>query len=208
MYCSRYRIVCQSCPAGQTVDTVSIMSRETFARELADLHPFSLNFKALTKEHVIKKVRKDLQVCSLANIVINEQNDIMKYVEKKLETVTLLMEDADASAPVSAPTTASAPDSTAAKKTFASIMRTTQHIFVKPSDNDVVFASKTEMMNKANENLKKINVRKCRVTNKGVLVVKMSSENDRESAVSRLKEGCSNSYVVVGAKCYFQSLHV
>ena len=45
------------------------------------------------------------------------------------------------------------------------------------------------MMSKANEALKQVNVRNCRVTNKGALVVEVTFENDRENAVSRLKEG-------------------
>lgn len=36
----------------------------------------------------------------------------------------------------------------------------------------------------------------------------MSSENDRESSVSRLKEGFSNSYVVEGAEMLLQKLTV
>ena len=81
-----------------------------------------------------------------------------------------------APAPVSAPTPAFAPASTGAKKTFASI--------VKPSDNDVVEASKDDKMNNTNEPLRKVNIRNCRVTYKGTLVVKVSSENDGESAVA------------------------
>ena len=40
------------------------------------------------------------------------------------------------------------------------------------------------MMSKANAALNKVNVRNARVTNKGTLVVKVSSENDGESAVA------------------------
>ena len=65
-------------------------------------------------------------MCSIANLVINKQNDvIIKCMEEKLETGTLLTDGADAPAPVSAPTHASAPASTPAKKTFASIVKTT-----------------------------------------------------------------------------------
>ena len=89
MYCSCSRIVYMPCPARQTVGTVNIMSCEIFARELADLPSISFNFESLTKEQVIEKVQKALQVCSFVKIVINKQNDIiMKYVEKKLKTVT------------------------------------------------------------------------------------------------------------------------
>ena len=59
------------------------------------------------------------------------------------------MDDAPALAPGSAPASA------AVKKTFASNVKTTQPIIVKPSDKDVVVASKTEMMSKASEALKK-----------------------------------------------------
>ena len=85
-------------------------------------------------------------------------------------------------------------------------MKTTQPIFVKPSDNDVVVANKDEMMSKADEALKKLNVRNCRITNKGTLFVEVSSKNHGENAVSRLKEGFSNSYVVEGVKCDFLNL--
>ena len=176
------------------------MSYETFARELADLHPISFNFEALTKEIVIEKVQNALQVCSLANVVIIKLNDMfIKYVEKKLETVASKMEDADAPAPVSFPRPASDPVFTVAKKFLASIVKTTQPINVKQSDNDVVVASKTEMTSKANEALKKVNVWNYRVTNKDALVVEVSSENDKGNAFSRLKDGFSNSYVVEGA---------
>ena len=47
---------------------------------------------------------------------------------------------------------------------------------------------------------KKGDVRNARATNKGTLVVEVSSENDKESAVSVLKEGFSKSYVVEGAE--------
>ena len=56
------------------------------------------------------------------------------------------------------------------------------------------------MMSKANEALKKLNDRKSRVTNKGTLVVEVSSEKDRERADTRVKEGFSDSYVVDSAK--------
>ena len=44
---------------------------------------------------------------------------------------------------------------------------------MKPSDNDVVVARKDDMMSKANEALKKLKVRNCRVTNKGMLLVEV-----------------------------------
>ena len=78
-------------------------------------------------------------------------------MKNMLETSTSPMDDApapapgSAPAPISAPTPASAPAPTAVKKTFASIVKTTQPIIVKPSDNDVVVASETEMMSKAHE---------------------------------------------------------
>ena len=43
----------------------------------------------------------------------------------------------------------------------------TQLIILKPSDNDVVVASKDEMTSKDNEDLKKVYVRNARVTSKG-----------------------------------------
>ena len=94
------------------------------------------------------------------------------------------------------------------KKTFASIVKTTQPIIVKPSDSDAAVARKEEMMSKANKALKKANVRNGRVTNKGTLVVEVSSENDREGAISRFKEGFSHSYVVEGAKIILPKLTV
>ena len=42
------------------------------------------------------------------------------------------------------------------------------------------------------------------MTNKGTLVVEVSSENDRKSAVTRLKEGFSGSYVAECAKMLIQ----
>ena len=161
---------------------------------------------ALTKEKLIEKVIKALQVCSIANTVINEQNDIiMKYTKNMLEKSTSPLDDALAPAPDSAPAPVSAPASTSApapmnaSKTFASVVKNTQPIIVKPSDSDVNVTSK-EMLSKANEALKKVNVRNARVTDKGTLVVEVSSEKDRESAVTKLKEGFSESYVVEGAK--------
>ena len=64
------------------------------------------------------------------------------------------------------------------------------------------------MMSKDNEGLKKVNVRNTRVTNKGTLVVEVSSDKDRESAVTRLKEGFSESYVVEGTKMLLTKLTV
>ena len=40
--------------------------------------------------------------------------------------------------------------------TIASMVKTTQSIILKPSDNDVAVVSKDEMMSKANEALKKL----------------------------------------------------
>ena len=114
----------------------------------------------------------------------------MKHRKNMLETSTLPMDDAIAPAPGSAPAPVSAASpvtasaSTAAKKTFASIVKTKQPTIVKPSDNDVVVASKSELMTKANEALKKVNNRNCRVANKGALFVEVSSENYRENAHS------------------------
>ena len=145
-----------SCPAGQTMGSLSIISFQTFAQELVDLLSINSNFKALTKEELIAKVRKALQVCSIANIDINKQNDvIIKYMEEKLETGTSLTDGAIAPAPVSAPTSAPAPASTTTKNSFALIVKTTQPIIVKPSDGDAAVASKEEMKSKANEALKK-----------------------------------------------------
>ena len=84
----------------------------------------------------------------------------MKYTKNMLETNTSPMDDAlapapsSAPAPVSAPACASVPAFTNAIKTFASIVKTTQLIIVKPSDSDFVVTRK-EMMSKANEALKK-----------------------------------------------------
>lgn len=126
----------------------------------------TFNFKTLTKDKLIEKVRKTLQKCSIANILINKQIDvIMKYMEKMLETSTSLMDDAtspahaSAPAPVYAPTPPSTPASTTARKSFPSIVETTQPIIVKPSDSDDAVSSKDEMMSEANEALKKVNVR-------------------------------------------------
>ena len=101
------------------------MRCEAFAQELADLPPISFNFEALTNEQVIKKVRKVLQVCWFANIVINKQNDvIMKYMDEMLVTGTSRSDDATAPASFSDPTPASYPNSIPAKNTLASIMKT------------------------------------------------------------------------------------
>ena len=90
-------------------------------------------------------------------MVITKQNNVdIKYMEEKLESGISLIEGAIAPAPVSAPTSAPASVSTAAKKSFASIVKTTQHIIVKPSDSDAAVASKEEMMSKAIEALKKL----------------------------------------------------
>ena len=85
------------------------------------------------------------------NIVINKQNDVII----KLETGTSLTDGAIAPAPVAAATSAPAPVSTAAKKSFASEVKTTQPIIVKPSYSDAAVASKEEMLSKANDALKK-----------------------------------------------------
>ena len=147
----------------------------------------------------------------MADTIINRQNDIiMKYMEKILETDTSRRDNALAPvpafvpSPVYAPARASTPASTDANKTFASIVKTTQSIIVKLSDDDAAVASKGEMMSKANEALKKVNVRSVRMTNKGTLIVELSSENDKESAVARLTEGFSGSYVVECAKILIQ----
>ena len=155
MFCSRSRVVYPSCLAGQTIGTVSIISCQTFAQELADSPSINSSFNALTKKELIEKVRKALQVCSIANLVINKQNDVtIKYMEEKLETDTSLTDGAIAPAPVAAPTSAPAPASITAEKYFASIVKTTQPIIVKPSDSDAAVASKEEMLSKANEALK------------------------------------------------------
>ena len=130
----------------------------------------------------------------------------MKYMEKILETGTLRMDDALAPAPISTPTPvfalarASVPASTDANKIFASIVKMTQPIIEEPSDDNVDAESKEEKMSRANDASKKVNFRNAKMTNQGTLVVEVSSENDRESAVTRLKLGFSGSYVVDGAK--------
>ena len=134
-------------------------------------------------------------MCSIANIVIINQYDvIMKYMEKILEISTSLMDHSIATAPVSAPA------STAAKNTFVSIVKTTQRIIMKPSVSVAVVASKDYMKSKSYESLKKVNVRNATVTNKGTLAVDVFSGNHRKSAVSRLNEGFSSFFVVGGAK--------
>ena len=60
----------------------------------------------------------------------------MKYIEKRLETGTSLVDDVNAPAP------ASAPASTAAKNSFASKVNTTQPFTAKPSDGDADVESK------------------------------------------------------------------
>ena len=103
----------------------------------------TFNLKVLTKEELIEKVRKALQVCSFAIIVINKQNDVItKYKKKRLDNGTSLMDDAFAPAPVSAPTSASAPASIATKKSFASTVKTTQPTIVKLSISDAAVSSK------------------------------------------------------------------
>ena len=66
---------------------------------------------------------------------------LSKYMMEKLETGTSLTDGAIAPAPVSAPISAPGPVFTTAKKSFASIVKTTQPIFVKPSDSDAAVAS-------------------------------------------------------------------
>ena len=123
------------------------------------------------------------------------------------------MDDALAPVPGSAPASASAPACasvpafTYASKTFASIVKTTQPIIVKPSDSFAIVTSK-EMLSKAIEALKKVNVKSARVTIKGALVVEVSSDKERESSVTILKEGFSESYVVEGAKMLLPKLTV
>ena len=61
------------------------MTCETFAQVLADFPSINSNFKSLNKEELIVNVRKALQVCSIANIIINKRNDVtIKYMEEKL----------------------------------------------------------------------------------------------------------------------------
>ena len=63
-------------------------------------------------------------------------------------------------------------------------------------------------MSKAKEALKKVNVKSARVTNKGMLVVEVFSERDRESAFTRPKKGLSDSYKIEGAKMLLPKLIV
>ena len=72
-------------------------------------------------------------------------------MEKILKTGSSRTDYALVTAPVYATTPASAPACTAAKKTFASIVKTTQPTNVKPPDKVTVVASKADMMSKANE---------------------------------------------------------
>ena len=62
--------------SGRSDSTVNIMSCETFAKESADLPSVSFNFNALNKGKLIEKVQKALQVCLIADTVINMQNYI------------------------------------------------------------------------------------------------------------------------------------
>ena len=73
-----------------------------------------------------------------------------------METDTSLTVGAIAPAPVSAPTSAPSPVSITPKKSFASIVKMTQPIIVKPSDLDAAVGSKEQMMSKRNEALKKL----------------------------------------------------
>ena len=56
--------------SGRTDSTVSIMSCETFAKELADFPSISFNSNGINKEKLIEKVQKALQVCSIANTAL------------------------------------------------------------------------------------------------------------------------------------------
>ena len=78
----------------------------------------------------------------------------MKHRKNMLETSTLPMDEALAPTPGSAPAPASVPVFTNASKTFASIVKITHPIIVKPCDSDVMVTSK-EMLSKANKALKK-----------------------------------------------------
>ena len=145
----------------------------------------SFNFKALNEMQLIERRQKSWQVSSIANTVIKKHCIIiMKYMDIMLERGSSLMDDRLAPAPVSAPASTSArvsaPAFRYANKRFASIVKTMQPIIVEPTD-DVVVASKEEMMNRANEALTKVNVRNGRVTNKGTLIVKVSSLNSTGS---------------------------
>ena len=51
-------------------------------------------------------------------------------------------------------------------------------------------------------------VRKARFTNKGTLVVEVSSENGRESSITRPREGLKDSCVVEGAEKLLPKLTV
>ena len=65
----------------------------------------------------------------------------MKYMPKMLETCTSRISE----------TPASAPAYTATQKKFAVVVNSTQLIFVRSSDADVVVASKDEMIMHANK---------------------------------------------------------
>ena len=85
---------------------------------------------------------------------MRNKNEIKKCLTSKgmgemLENGTSLMDGAIVPDPVSACTSAPASSSTAVKKSFTSIVKTTQPFFVKPLDSAAV-ASKEEMMSKAN----------------------------------------------------------
>ena len=65
---------------------------------------------------------------------------------------------------------------------FASVVKTTQPIILKPYNDDIAAASTDEMMS-YNETLKIVNVRNSRFTNKGTIVVEVSHEKDRKNAM-------------------------
>ena len=71
-------------------------------------------------------------------------------MEGKLKTGNSLIDDAIFPAPVSAPTSAPAPVSTVVKKSFSSIVKTTQPIIVEPSDSDADLGSKEEKKERKN----------------------------------------------------------
>ena len=91
-----------------------------------------------------------------------------------------------------APAATSTATTTAAQKTLASIVKTMQPIIVRKSDDDVAATGGRSLMSKTNEASSKVNVTNTRVAIKGKLFVKVSAEKNRESAVTRFKEGFSD----------------
>ena len=81
------------------------MSCITVLNKLLQIKHLSNNFK----EQLIEKLKKALHVSSIANTVINKQNDInMKHVEEVLETGTSRMNDAPTPASTPAPASTAA----------------------------------------------------------------------------------------------------